>query len=143
MYRKILILWIKGCQFFRNHMCDATNHKSYGSGLTAVTEVHKRIVYILNNIIVFNWLLYNILWLVGIWCIQKIPYQYLEIFSSCWCWILYINMYVHYKLITDCYVLFPQFCFEGGGFQFITHLFAWGDALCQWCGSVSVYVCST
>ena len=34
-------------------MCDATNHESYGSGLTAVTEVRKRLVYMLDDIIVF------------------------------------------------------------------------------------------
>ena len=34
-------------------MCDPTNHKSYGSGVTAVTEVRKCIVSILDDIIVF------------------------------------------------------------------------------------------
>ena len=34
-------------------MCGATNHKSYGLGLTAFDEVGKRIVYILDYTIVF------------------------------------------------------------------------------------------
>ena len=29
-------------------MCNATNHKSHGSGLPSVNEVHKHIVYILD-----------------------------------------------------------------------------------------------
>ena len=33
-------------------MCDATNYTSYGSGLTAVTDVRKLIVYIVDDIIV-------------------------------------------------------------------------------------------
>ena len=31
-------------------MYDETNHNSYGSRLTSVTEVHTRVVYILDNI---------------------------------------------------------------------------------------------
>ena len=43
-------------------MCDANNHNSYGSVLTAVIEVHQREVYILDDIIVifYRWL-YDIL----------------------------------------------------------------------------------
>ena len=34
-------------------MSDATNNRSFGSGLTAINEVHKRIDYILDEIFVF------------------------------------------------------------------------------------------
>ena len=39
-------------------MYDATNNTPYGSGLTYVNEVRKRIVYILDNVIVifYSWL---------------------------------------------------------------------------------------
>ena len=43
-------------------MCDPTNHESYGQGLKAVTDVHNRVVYMLDDIIViFQRWLYNIL----------------------------------------------------------------------------------
>ena len=32
-------------------MCDATHKKSFGLGLTAINEVHRRIYYILDNIL--------------------------------------------------------------------------------------------
>ena len=42
-------------------MCDVTHHNSFGSGLTDVTKVRKRIVYILDEIFVlFYQGLYNI-----------------------------------------------------------------------------------
>ena len=34
-------------------MCDASNHKSYGSGLKAFNEVSKRTFSILGNVIIF------------------------------------------------------------------------------------------
>ena len=39
-------------------MSDATHNKSFGSGLTAIIDVRKRINYILDNIFVFvyQWL---------------------------------------------------------------------------------------
>ena len=47
MCTHVLNLCIKGCQFFRNLMCYVTHYQLYCSGLTAVIEVHKGIVYIL------------------------------------------------------------------------------------------------
>ena len=45
-------------------MCDPNNHKSYGLGLTVVTEVYNIVFYILENIIViFYQRLYNILYI--------------------------------------------------------------------------------
>ena len=44
-------------------MINVTNHKSYGSVLIAVTEVCKRVIYMLDDIIViFNLCLYHILY---------------------------------------------------------------------------------
>ena len=43
-------LGIKGCQLIRNYMRDATHHKPFGLGLTAVNEVRRRIVFIFDNI---------------------------------------------------------------------------------------------
>ena len=45
MYTHILFLCIKGYQMFRNFMCDVTNHKPFGFGLTAVNEVRRHIVF--------------------------------------------------------------------------------------------------
>ena len=53
MYNHVLVLRVKGCQYFGNFMCGSTHHKSQGLGLTAANEVHRRIVYILENIYVF------------------------------------------------------------------------------------------
>ena len=36
----------KGLPIFRNRMSNATDNKSFGSGLTAINEVSKRIAYI-------------------------------------------------------------------------------------------------
>ena len=47
-----LILLLKGCQLFRNYICNATHHNPFGLVLTAVNEVCKHIFYILDNIIV-------------------------------------------------------------------------------------------
>ena len=47
MYTHKLGFCIKGCKFFRRLIFDVTHHKSYGSGLTAVTEIHNDIVNIL------------------------------------------------------------------------------------------------
>ena len=52
LYTHVLVLWIKGCQLFRNEMCYVTNKNPFVSGITDVTEAHKRIVYIIENIIV-------------------------------------------------------------------------------------------
>ena len=41
-------------QFFMNLMFDGTNHKSYGSKLTAVTEVCNHAFYIIDDINFFN-----------------------------------------------------------------------------------------
>ena len=53
MYTHILFLWTKGCQFFRNFMCDLTHQNSFGLGWTAVNEFRGRILYILDNIMIF------------------------------------------------------------------------------------------
>ena len=34
-------------------MCNATHHKSLGTGLTAIHEIRRGIVYILENVVVF------------------------------------------------------------------------------------------
>ena len=58
-------LLIKGCQFFKNFMCNATQNKSFGSWLTSFNEVRKCKVYIPEYIYIFfyRWLHY-ILWVV-------------------------------------------------------------------------------
>ena len=48
IYTCILILWIKGCQLFRKYLSDAANNKFFGSWLTDINEVRKRIDYILD-----------------------------------------------------------------------------------------------
>ena len=53
IYNHVLFLWIKGCRLFRNCMNNVTNNKSFGSGLTGINEVRKRIDYILDNIFFF------------------------------------------------------------------------------------------
>ena len=52
-YTHVLILWIKGCQFFRNCITDANNNNSFGLGLAAINEVRKHMVHILDNLFVF------------------------------------------------------------------------------------------
>ena len=54
IYTHTLTLWIKGSQFFRNCMCDAIHNKSFGSGLTAMKEVHRRICFILDDIFLYS-----------------------------------------------------------------------------------------
>ena len=49
IYTHVLVLYIKGCQFFRNCMSDATNNNSFGLGLTAINEVRKCIDYIIDD----------------------------------------------------------------------------------------------
>ena len=49
----VLVLWIKGCQFFRKCMSDVTGNKSFGLVLTAINELRKRIYYILDDIYFF------------------------------------------------------------------------------------------
>ena len=60
IYTHILVLWIKGCQLFINCMSNVTNNKSFGLGLTAINEVHKRIYCMLDGIFVFfyQWFYY-------------------------------------------------------------------------------------
>ena len=57
-YTHILVLWINGCQLFRNFMSNATDNKSFGLELTDINEVQKRIDYILDDIYIFfyRWL---------------------------------------------------------------------------------------
>ena len=67
MYNHIFILLIKGYKLLINQMCDATKHRLYVSGLTAVNEVRKHIFYILGDIIIFlhQWLC-GIMWLFSL-----------------------------------------------------------------------------
>ena len=53
IYIHELVLWIKGCQLFRNCMSNMTDNKSFDLVLTAIIEVRKRIVYIIYDIIDF------------------------------------------------------------------------------------------
>ena len=53
MYTHTLVLWITCYQFFRKFVCDATLRESFGSGLTAVNEVHQRVFFILDDIYIF------------------------------------------------------------------------------------------
>ena len=62
MYTHILSVLIKGSQFFINYICDATHHKKFGLVLTALNELHRHMVFILDDIIVFLCrLLYDLL----------------------------------------------------------------------------------
>ena len=47
-------------------MCDATNHNSYGSGLTAVNKFLKKIVYMLDDILFHLPMFYVILQLMDL-----------------------------------------------------------------------------
>ena len=60
MYTHVFILCINVCKFFRELICNVTDHKSYGLVLTATNEVHKCIVYILFDIKFFlhKWIYY-------------------------------------------------------------------------------------
>ena len=90
-------------------MFDATNHNSNDSGLTAVTEVSKHIVPKLDNIYIFIYqMFYDILRLVDLWCSPQTTKRSLAMFYPCCYCILHINKCIHYKLINDRYVLFPQ-----------------------------------
>ena len=53
IYTHVLVLWIKGCQLFRNCMSDENDNKSFGSGITYINEVQKHIVYMTYDIISF------------------------------------------------------------------------------------------
>ena len=84
-------------------MCDATHHKSFGSGFTAANEVHKRIV------------LYLTIKRSYIYCgsrlsdaARQMPQQSLAMIPPCCCYILYINILVRCKVVTARYVLLPQ-----------------------------------
>ena len=46
IYTHVLILWRKGCQFFRKWMSDVSNNKSFGLRLTAINKVCKLNDYI-------------------------------------------------------------------------------------------------
>ena len=46
----ILILWPNACQLFRNFMWNVNHHNTFGLGWTAVNEVHKRIVVLVDDI---------------------------------------------------------------------------------------------
>ena len=52
MYTHELILCINSWKLFRKIICDMMHHKSYDSGITAINEVRKRIVYKIVNIII-------------------------------------------------------------------------------------------
>ena len=49
-----------------------------------------------------------ILWLVALGCSRQMPNQSLVMFFPCFQFILYRNIYMHYKLIIACYDLFLQ-----------------------------------
>ena len=53
MYKHLLILWIKGCQFFRNYMFYATHNNPFGLVLTAVNKVRRHMAFILDDMIMF------------------------------------------------------------------------------------------
>ena len=63
------ILWIKGCQLFRNCRCNVTHYKSFGVGLTAINEVRNSIDYILEDIFI---LLPLVVLCSGVWCLASI-----------------------------------------------------------------------
>ena len=67
VYPHILMLWIKSCKSFR-FFCDATYHKEFGLGMTAVIELRERMYFILDCILFIYLWLYGILWLVDLWC---------------------------------------------------------------------------
>ena len=43
----------KGLSFFRNCICNATHNNSFGSVLTAIHEVNRRLYYIMDDIFVY------------------------------------------------------------------------------------------
>ena len=90
-----------------NYMCDATHHDPFGTELIAVNEVCKRILY---DVFFFWWWLYNILWLVFLWCSRQMSKHSLKFYNPCLLCMLYLNIYVHYKLITARYVLLINLC---------------------------------
>ena len=72
-------------------MCDLNGYRSYASVLRAVTKVHKNVVYMLDNIIVyFYWCLYNILFCTGRRAVNEVHscivhqiYNILVFFNPC------------------------------------------------------------
>ena len=61
IYTPLLSLWINGCQLIINCMWYETHNKSFGSVLTAIIEVRKRIDYIFDDIFVsFYWWMYDV-----------------------------------------------------------------------------------
>ena len=96
-----------GLLVVKNIMCNVNHQKPFGLGLTDVNEVHKRILFIIYDKIVFlYWNLYHILCLVALWCRLQMPNQSLAMLPPCFWHLLYINIYTHNKLITSRYFLF-------------------------------------
>ena len=63
-------IWLSIVQ---KYFCGVTRHKSFGSGLTAINEVRKCVVFILGDISIFIYLcLYYILWIVDLWWNQSL-----------------------------------------------------------------------
>ena len=77
-------------------------------GLTYVTEVHRYLFIILNDTSVkcLYWI-YDILWVSGSLMQRPNSKAVSVIFSPCLCYLLHINIILHYKLVTVCYVIFP------------------------------------
>ena len=77
IYTHLLFLWIKGCQFFRNCVCDETHNESFGLGLTAINKVPKGIVYMYYDIIVlFDQCLNDVVYDVKLPCPGKFLYSW-------------------------------------------------------------------
>ena len=73
-----LILLMKCCQFFRNYMCNVTHHNPFGSGLTSVNEVCKRIFYIFDDIY------FSFIQIYMIYCGSWLSYVEAKYQSSLW-----------------------------------------------------------
>ena len=81
MYTHVSILWVKGCQLFRNFLWYVIHHKTFGLVLKVFNEEHKHITFIIDDIyILFYHCFYDILCLVDLWFSLHTPNKFLEMF---------------------------------------------------------------
>ena len=70
-------------------------------------EPLRHIIIIFEDIIVLLFqCLYYILWIPDLGCRCQMSNQLMALFPLCYCYIVYITLYVHYKLITDIYIYY-------------------------------------
>ena len=90
-----------------------THNKPFSLEVTTVSEFCWGIMVILDDTIFSLYQpLYNILWLVSLWCSRQIPNKTLEMFHLCSWYTLYTNVYVQYNMIIEHCVLLPHIHYQ-------------------------------